>query len=45
MCYSKGLAFISYYQKMYQADMNGKRTFIGYTDRIYYTEEMSLEEI
>ena len=25
--------------------MNGKRTFIGYTDRIYYTEEMSLEEI
>lgn len=47
MCNSNGLAFISYYQtKMKsQADMNGKKTFIGYMDRIDYTEEMSLEEI
>lgn len=30
---------------MNQANVNGKKTFIGYLDRIDYTEEMSLEEI
>lgn len=35
MCYSKGLAFISYYQKMTQADMNGKKKYFKCFELFY----------